>query len=97
MHRVLGNLVRSYTTVLNDNFHGFACWGDLILSKFQNQFYDCSAWPGKKFESGLLFNTNMPASLRVEYCIQFLGITINYMLILFMTSMLYFMLVEGDV
>ena len=54
-----------YTTALHDNFSGFASWGDLILSKFQNQFYACSAQPGQKCESGLLFGTNMPASLWV--------------------------------
>ena len=48
---------------------GFDCWGDLILSKFQNQFFACSAQPGRKRESGFLFNTNMYAHLRIGDCV----------------------------
>ena len=50
-----------------DNFPGFACWGGLILSGFQNQFCACSVQPVKKYESGLLFNTNMPEPLQFGY------------------------------
>ena len=81
-----------HTTVLGDNFPGFACWGNLILSEFQNNFYACSAQPGKKRESGSLFNTKMPESLLVRYCIIFMTITINYMLRLLMNSMLWYKL-----
>ena len=35
------------TTVFRNNFPGFSCWVDLILIKFQNQFRDFSAQPGK--------------------------------------------------
>ena len=49
----------------HDDFTGFAFWGDLILRKFQNQFCNFSAQPGKKCESGSLFNTNITESLRV--------------------------------
>ena len=56
-----------YTTVLCDNFPRFACWGDLILSEFQNQFCACLAQPGKKCESGSIFNIKMPVSLQVGY------------------------------
>ena len=37
---------KSNTTSLRDNFPGFACWGDLILNEFQNQFCSCSAQIG---------------------------------------------------
>ena len=56
-----------YTNAFRNNFPGFACWGDLILSEFQNQFCACSAQPGKKCESGSLFDTKMPALLRAGY------------------------------
>ena len=45
----------------------FACWIDLILSEFQNQFCDCSAHPGQERESGLLFSPKIPALLRIGY------------------------------
>ena len=54
-----------YTTALHDNFPEFACWRVLILSKFQNQFCACSAQLGQKFGLGSLFNTKMPAPLRI--------------------------------
>ena len=41
-----------YTTSLRDNFPRFACLGDLILSKFQNKFFDCSAQPEKNVNWG---------------------------------------------
>ena len=50
------------------NFPGFACWGDLILSEYQNQFCACSAQPRQKCELGSLFNTQTPAALRVRDC-----------------------------
>ena len=62
-----------YTTALRDNFPGFACWGYLILSKFQNKFCACSEQPGKKRESGSLFSTNMPALLLFGDYIIFRG------------------------
>ena len=61
------------TTALRDNFPGFDFWGDLILSEFQNQFYACSSQPGQRCKSGLLFNTKMPAPLRIGECIQVRG------------------------
>ena len=84
------HLVRTlhYTTTFHDNFPGFDFWGDLILSKFQNQFCACSEEPGKKSESGILFNTNMPAALRVIDCIILPMIKIKSMLRLSRTSML---------
>ena len=53
----------THTTASHDNFSWFSCWGDLILSRFQNQFCTCSAHLGKKRESGSLFNAKMPAAL----------------------------------
>ena len=38
-----------------------------FLAKFQNQFCACSAQPGKKRESGLLFNIKMPAFFQFRY------------------------------
>ena len=75
----LGSLVVnvSNTTALRDNFPGFACWGDFILIKFQNKFCACSAQPVKKYESGSLFNTKMPAVLCVGDCIIVTIIKIN--------------------
>ena len=55
-----------YTTALRDNFPRFACWGDLILSEFQNQLCACSAQPLQKCESSSMFNTKMPEALRVR-------------------------------
>ena len=37
------------------------------MSGFQNQFCACSVQPVKKYESGLLFNTNMPEPLQFGY------------------------------
>ena len=54
-----------YTDASRDNFTVFSCWGDLILSKFQNQFCTCSAQPGQKCESVSILNTKIPAPLRV--------------------------------
>ena len=51
--------IHIYTTASHDNW-------DLILSEVQNQFCACSEHPRKKCESGFLFNTNMPAALRVR-------------------------------
>ena len=76
------------TTAVRDDFPGFACWGDLILSKFQNQFCACSAQPGQKFELVSLFNTKIPAVLQVGDCILVTMIKFKSMLILLMTSML---------
>ena len=55
----------SYTTVLHDNFPGFACQGGFILRKFKNQFCACSSQLGKKCESGSLLNTNIHIELWV--------------------------------
>ena len=41
------SIMPTYTTAFRNNFTRFACWGDLIFSKFQNQFCTCSAQPGK--------------------------------------------------
>ena len=62
-----------YTTALCDNFSGFSCWGDLILSKFQNQFCAYSSQPGQKCKSGLLLNTKMTAPLRIRDCVLVIG------------------------
>ena len=43
---------RSILGALRDSFSGFACWGDLVLSGFQNQFCACSSQPGQRYESG---------------------------------------------
>ena len=77
-----------FTTTLLDNLLWFACWGDLILSEFQNQFCACSAQPGQKCEPGLMFNTKMPALLQVRDCVLVTTITIKSMLILLIYSML---------
>ena len=77
----------SHTTLLRDNSRVFACWGDLILNEFKNQFCACSAQPGQKCEAGLLFNTKMPAVLRVVDCILVTMIKIKSMLGLLITSM----------
>ena len=45
---------------------------------------------------GLLFNTNMPALLWVGDCVIVSEITINYVLIILITSVLYYTLEEGD-
>ena len=56
-----------HTTALHDNFPGFSCWGDLIFSKFQNQFCACWAQLGKEYELGLLFNIKISVLLQVGY------------------------------
>ena len=84
----LSYVVMLTNNALRDNFTGFACWGDLILREFQNQFCACSAQPGQKCEPGSLFNTEMPASLRVKYCVILMTITINSMLRLLLIFML---------
>ena len=63
----------THTTALRDNFTGFACWGNLILRSFQNQFYACSEHPGQKWESVFLFNPNINAPLRVRDCVLVRG------------------------
>ena len=60
---------QTHTTEFRNNFPRFDFWGDFILNEFQNQFYACSAQPGQKHELGSLFNTNMPAALRVGDCV----------------------------
>ena len=60
------NNTANNTTVLCNSFPMIACWGDLILSEFQNQFCTCSSQPGQKLESGLLFNSKMPTPFRVR-------------------------------
>ena len=75
-----------YTTGLRNNLPEFACWGDLILRKFQNQFCACSAQPGQKCESGLMFNTKMPAVLRVR----------DYILARVTDTMFWYMIEESD-
>ena len=57
------------TNALRDNFPGFACWGDLILSEFQNQFCACSAQPRQTCELVLLFNAKIPVSFHIKYCV----------------------------
>ena len=49
--RLLIGMVHYYrdTTALRNNFPGFACWGDLILSQFKNQFFPCLVKPGQKY------------------------------------------------
>ena len=67
-------MIRSWcNTALRNNFPGFACWGDLILSEFQNQSCACSAQSGQKCESGSLFNTKIPVALRMLYYIIMRG------------------------
>ena len=83
--------------MLCDNFSGFACWVDLILSEFKNPFCACLAQPGEKYESRLMFNIKMPVLFQVGYCVLLTTIKINYILRLLMTSMLYYMLGEDDV
>ena len=55
--------------MLHDNFPGFACWADLILSEFQNHSCAYSAHQGQKCESIFLFNSNMPVSLWDRECV----------------------------
>ena len=83
--------------MLCNNFLGFACWKDLILSEFQNQFYACSAQPGNNYESGSLFDIKMTVSLQGQYIVLLNNIEINSILILLMAFMLYYMLGEDDV
>ena len=71
-----------------NNFYGFACRGDLILSEFQNQFCALSAKPRQKCKSLSLFNIQMPASLRFIFCVLVVVITINIMLIWLINSIL---------
>ena len=66
------------TTVFYDYFPVFDCWGDLILSEFQNQFCACSVQPGQKCELGFLFNAKIPAPLRVKYCVIVRGVDKGY-------------------
>ena len=70
----IDNNVFNYNTAFRDNFPRFACWGDLILIEFKNQFCAFSAQPGQKYKSGLLFNTNIPEVLQVGYYILVRGI-----------------------
>ena len=76
------------SSVFHDNFSGFTCWGDFILGEFQNQFCTYSAFPEKKCESGLLFDTNMPAVLQVGDFVIVTTIIIKYMLRLLITYIL---------
>ena len=71
----------THTTALRDNFSGFACLRNLILSEFQYQFCACSAQPEQKYTSESLFDTNMPAALRVGDCILVVAIKIKFMVI----------------
>ena len=66
------------TTVFYDYFPVFDCWGDLILSEFQNQFCACSVQPGQKCELGFLFDAKIPAPLRVKYCVIVRGVDKGY-------------------
>ena len=59
----------SYTTAFHGKFPRFACWGDLILSQFQNQFCACSAQPRQTCELVLLFNAKIPVSFHIKYCV----------------------------
>ena len=72
--------------MLRNNFPGFACWGDSISSEFQNQFCACSAQPVQKCESGSLFNTKIPAALRVR----------DYILVRGKDTIFSYMIEEGD-
>ena len=74
-------MVLSDTTVLHDNFAGFPCWGDLILSEFKNQFCVFSAHTEQKCESGLLLDTKMPAAPWVGDYVIVVAILIKFMLI----------------
>ena len=77
----LSYVVMLTNNALRDNFTGFACWGDLILREFQNQFCACSSQQEQKFKSRSMFDTKMPAALWVEDCILVVEITIKFMLI----------------
>ena len=79
-----------------NNLPGFYCWGDLILRKFKNQFCARSAHPGQKYESGLLFNTNIPGEFRAGEWVLVKKTRIKSMLRLFITYMLYYMLEKGE-
>ena len=71
--------IMSYsTTTFHNNFAGFACWGYLIPSELQNQLFACSAQPGQKCESGLMFNTKMPAPLHIRDCVLLRGADKGY-------------------
>ena len=50
-----------------DNFSGCACSGNSILRNKSKQFCVCLEQPGRKCESVFLFNTKMPADLRVGH------------------------------
>ena len=67
------NNTANNTTVLCNSFPMIACWGDLILSEFQNQFCTCSSHPGQKLESRLLLNTKITAPLKVGDCVLVKG------------------------
>ena len=75
------NVIIHNTTALRDNFPRFACWGDLVFSKFQNPFRAWSAQPGQKCESWSMFNTKMSAVLWFRDCIIVTTIKIKSMLI----------------
>ena len=54
---------------IHDSLPRFACWGDLIFSKFQNKFYACSEQPRQKLKSSSLFDTKIPAVSRFVVCV----------------------------
>ena len=56
MENSISELKKNFVCLLlgafRDNFPGFACWGDFILRKSQNQFCAYSEHPGQNMKQG---------------------------------------------